>query len=204
MKVRTLALAVTAALAANAAFALTPTEIGTARTAGTLKEVWMSGASATTRNVFEGFKADCGVSAVHIYTSDATGTVPGSAGDFLAYACNTVTLGPTVMYHTVQGGSFNAFAPHVVGTQLLRVKRPDNNATCAVNAGNPLVYNSCTNINPVTVPDASVNKPDGGVSDVDSPLFQDLFTIAPSSVGTESGANVFQVFGVAVRFIGYH
>lgn len=197
MKIRTLALAVTAALAANSAFALTPAEITTARNAATLHEVWMSGASATTRNTFEGFKADC-TDAVHIYTSDATGTVPGSAGDFLAYACTTATLGKTVMYHTVAGGSFNAFAPHVVGTQLNRVKRPDSNPACVVNGGNPLVYNSCTNINPVATPDSSVALPDGGVSDVDSPLFQDLFVTAPSSVGGEVSANVFQVFGVAV------
>lgn len=199
MKLQQITLAVAATLVAGQAFALSPADIATARTAGTLKEVWMSGASAPTRNVFEAFKADC-TDAVDIYTSDAAGTVPGSAGDFLAYSCTTTTLGKTVLYHTVAGGSFNAFAPHVTGALLKRVKQIENAACAAPIAGGTgdQAYRSCATVTPATTPDGSVALPDGGVSDVDSPLFQDLFTTAPSSVGSEVSANVFQVFGVAV------
>lgn len=198
MKLKQIVLATAVALAAPAAFALTPADVATARSANTLHEAWMSGASAPTRNVFEAFKKDC-TDAMHIYVNDAAGTVPGSAGDYLAYACTT-SLGPTVLYHTVSGGSFNAFAPHVVGAQLKRVAQVDT-ATCAAPVANALgdtVYRGCNIITPATAPDAAPGLPDGGVSDVDSPLFQDLFTTAPSSVGSEVSANVFQVFGVAV------
>lgn len=199
MKLHQIALAVATLAAAGQAAALDQAAIAAARAGGTLKEVWVSGASAVTRNAFEAFKADC-TDPVHIYTNDAAGTVPGSAGDFMAYACTTNTLGPTVAYHTVAGGSFNAFAPHVVGAQLERVKQADI-ASCAapvVGGTGDTVYRSCTKVNPVVTADLAPALPDGGFSDVDSPLFQDLFTTAPASVGTEASANVFQVFGVAV------
>ncbi|MEW6677414.1 MAG: hypothetical protein AB1421_05795 [Pseudomonadota bacterium] len=197
MKLHQIALALAALTAAGQAAALTPAEIAAARTAGQLHEVWASGASAPTRNVFEAFKTDC-TDTVDVYTADAAGTVPGSAGDYLAYACTTSTLGKTVMYHTVSGGSFNAFAPHVNGDQLKRLGALDTNAACVANANTANVYNSCASVTAATAADSAPALPDGGVSDVDSPLFQDLFTTAPSSVGTEVSANVFQVFGVAV------
>ena len=117
MKVSTLSLAVVAALATSSAFALSPAQISAARTAGTLKEVWLSGATAPTINVFEAIKKDC-TNIIDFYTSDAAATLVGSAGNLTAYSCNTNTLGPTVVYHTLTGGSFNAFAPHATGPGL--------------------------------------------------------------------------------------
>lgn len=204
MKLHQIALAVAALAAAGQAQALSPTDVAAARAAGTLTEVWMSGASAVTRNQFEAFKADCR-GGVSIYTSHATGTVPGNAGNFLAYACNHATTGNTVLYVNVNAGSFGAFAPHVTPTRYQRLRAIGAPGSSCPNSGanefGDMAYRGCTL---ASVADAAAGAdggprlPAGGYSDVESALFQDLFTIPPSSVGSEVAAGVAQVFGVAV------
>lgn len=214
-KMNKMLLAVAATLLASQAVAapVTPANIASARANNKLQETWISGASAPTFNVFQGFVAGCDANSVSTFNTDASLTAlrPGSAGDYLAYAC---TRGGkvSVVYHTVAGGSFNAFAPHVpndvdgdgtVGTTKLdRIKKIDSN-TCVLQSGTFALtnqsaitsYGSCTTVVPANNPDGAIAKPAGGFSDVESALFGVTDT---STYGTEGEALIGQVFGVAV------
>ena len=129
MKLKQIAIAV-AAMAAAPAFALTPAQVGGAT------QLWISGASAPTNSVFLGAMTLCrgvsyrdaggvaqtnpGAIDAHMYL-ESTGLEPGkSSGDRVAYACTVGTADlragvlegtKVVLYHTVEGGSFNAYAP---------------------------------------------------------------------------------------------
>lgn len=133
MKLKQIALAV-AALAATPAFALTPGQVGGATS------LWITGASAPTNAVFQGMMTLCrGMSYRDAtgqlqtnpgsidasYYLEGTGTEPGrsGAGDRVAYACTVGTFDgragvlegqKVVAYHTVEGGSFNAYAPALI------------------------------------------------------------------------------------------
>jgi len=218
MKFTKIALAVAATLVAGQAFAatVTPSDIASARTNGTLQETWLSGASAPTFNIYDGYALGCDVGTMALYNSGTSTTAvkPGSTGNFNAYACTRGGV-VSVMYHTVDGGSFNAYAPHVANdvdgdgifgiTALKRLKAIDNNATCAVIAatynGVP-VYNKCATVTPtaanvlteVSAALKPVALPAGGFSDVEAALWG----VDASAAGTESQANVGQVFGLAV------
>lgn len=200
MQFKQIALAVAATLIAGqaAAAAVTQADVQAARAAGTLQETWLSGASAPTLNVFQGFALGCDAGSVALFTNNATAGRPGSTGDYNAYACTRGGV-VSVAYHTVAGGSFNAYAPHVDGTQLQRVKALDT-ATCTVTGSATVgttvypVKANCTRLNPVATPDGAPALPAGGFSDVEAALFG--FDV--SSAGTEAQANVGQVFGVAV------
>lgn len=199
MQVKQMILAVAATLAAGSVLAapVTPAQIGAARTAGTLQETWISGASAPTFNIFRGFELGCDANSVSIFSNSSSDTSvrPGSLGNYAAYAC---TRGGrvSVVYHTVFDGSLNAYAPHINGTQLQRLRRLEN-ANCAVAANSfpgHTNYKSCTLVNPAATPDGAIAKPAGGFSDVEAALFG--FDV--SAAGTEVEANVGQTFGVAV------
>lgn len=199
MKFTKIALAVAATLmAGQAAAAVTAADVASARSAGTLQETWLSGASAPTLNVFQGFALGCDAGSLAVWTNNASAGRPGSIGDYAAYGCTRGGV-VSVAYHTVAGGSFNAYAPHVSGTQLERVKSVDT-ATCSVSGTATVgtltfpVRANCNRVNPVSAPDGGPVKPAGGFSDVEAALFG--FDV--SSAGTEAQANVGQVFGVAV------
>jgi len=132
MKLNQIALAV-AAMAAAPAFALTPAQVGGAT------QLWITGASAPTNSVFLGAMTLCkgvsykdakginrtnpGAIDAHMYL-ESTGLEPGkSSGDRVAYACSVDTFDDragvlegtkVVLYHTVEGGSFNAYAPALI------------------------------------------------------------------------------------------
>ena len=122
MKLSKIALAVAALGMAPAAFALTPAQIA----AGPTTYVWLSGASAPSNSVFRSVLSLCnglagngGTNDAHMYL-ESTGTEPGkSSGDRVAYACTMSAAAgslagkKTVVYHTVEAGSFNAYAPHL-------------------------------------------------------------------------------------------
>ncbi|WP_025041354.1 hypothetical protein [Nitrosospira briensis] len=122
MNLSKIAVAVAALGAAQAAFALTPAQVN----AGPTTYVWLSGASAPTNAVFRSVMALCnglagngGANDAHMYLEGA-GTEPGkSSGDRVAYACTMSSAAGSlagkkvVVYHTVEGGSFNAYAPHL-------------------------------------------------------------------------------------------
>ena len=134
MKLNKIALAVAAVCASPAAFALTPADID-----GTTVRLWLSGASAPTASVYKGvltlcqgmqYKDALGVTHTNPGTRDAhlylektdAGALPGSAGDRMAYTCTVQTDDgragslegkKVVVFHTVEGGSFNYVTPHI-------------------------------------------------------------------------------------------
>ncbi|ABE50672.1 hypothetical protein [Methylobacillus flagellatus] len=199
MQVKQLILAVAATLAAGSVLAapVTPADIGAARAAGTLQETWISGASAPTFNIYTGFASGCDADSVSLFSSSSSDTNvrPGSLGNYAAYACTRGGV-VSVVYHSVADGSWNAYAPHIDGTQLQRLRRLDQ-ANCQVATGafpGHVNYKSCALVNPAVNADGAVAKPAGGFSDVEASLFG--FDV--SAAGTEAEAYVGQTFGVAV------
>ena len=226
MKLNQIALAVAATCAAAPAFALTPAQID----ASTV-QLWISGATAPTASVYKGIRTLCadndGNGApddLHVYTEKADPN-PGksAAGKFYAYAC---TMGPlagsldgvkTVVYHTADSGSFEAYTPHLflagesnplVGGTLKRMKPVKSGNTCAtstvVNATGDATYTGCgvdtvtlaANASPYGVP----TLPQGGFSDTEYTLNQLNLGISKSlsDIGSETPTNVGQGFGLAV------
>jgi len=205
-------LAVATTLAAGQAFAAVPTgpvtaaDITDAKAGSYLQETWLSGASAPTANMYAAFKAGCDTGTMAIYTSRTKNALPGDLGDYSAYAC--VRGGDTVhvLYHTVAGGSFNAYTPHLTGTapdgsalptKLLRVKYVPNN-TCGNNgtnsAGDKIYWNCQTTQPGVSTADTAPVIPDIGVSDVEAALWgYDV-----SAAGEEKNLGITQGFGIAV------
>lgn len=134
MKLKQMAMAIAALGVAPTAFALTPSQID-----GTTARLWLSGASAPTASVYKGVLTLCqgmsykdatgvthinpGVRDAHLYLeSNTAGSLPGSAGDRMAYTCTVQTDDSragslegkkVVVFHTVEGGSFNYVSPHI-------------------------------------------------------------------------------------------
>ena len=156
MKLTKIALALACLVGSTAAFAapVTQAQIEAARVAGTLQQAWISGATAPTISVYEGWVGSgagvgCDAGTNTIFTSQTgvgnANVKPGSIGNFMAYACTRSGV-VSVLYHVLDGGSLLAYAPHTVGTKLARLKyvgtstcatttaytdasNPDNNAT---------------------------------------------------------------------------
>jgi hypothetical protein len=209
-------LAVAATLFAGQAFAapVTQAQINTARGNGALNEAWISGASAPTYNVFQGFVAGCDADSVSVYNNGTSTNVsrPGASasGNFLAYACTRGGV-VSVLYHTIDGGSFNAYAPHIPNdvdgdgnfgtTNLRRISRLGNNSACAAQTGTFAlpgqsaipVFRSCSIVTPATAADGAPVLPAGGFSDVEAALWG----VSTDGYGTEINANVGQAFGIA-------
>lgn len=214
MKFTKIALAVAASLVAGqaAAAAVTQADIAAANTAGTLQEAWLSGASAPTYNVFAGFALGCDAGTLAVFTNHTSAAKPGSLKDYSAYACQRGGV-VSVMYHTIAGGSFNAFAPHVpndvdgdgvFGTTALQRVKNLATATCGTTTSvtdsslfggtSYPVTIGCQKLDPAATSDGAVALPNGGFSDVEA----GLFGVDVSAHGTQSSALVGQVFGVAV------
>lgn len=205
MQFKQIALAVAATLVAGhaAAAAVTQADIVAARSNGTLQEAWLSGASAPTFNVFDGFSRGCDSGTQAIFTNATTAGKPGSIGNFMGYACTRGGV-VTAMYHTVDGGSFNAYAPHLTGTapdgtsmpaQLRRVRNLGTVSCTGSGTWNSIpVRTGCAIAVGATVGDSAPALPAGGFSDVEA----SLFGVDVSAAGTEADANVSQVFGLAV------
>lgn len=212
MKFTKIALAIAATLVAGqaAAAAVTQADIAAAKTAGTLQEAWLSGASAPTYNVFAGFALGCDADTLAVFTNHTQAKKPGSLKDYSAYACQRGGV-VSVMYHTIAGGSFNAFAPHVpndvdgdgvVGTTALQRVKNLATATCGTtttvtDTGLGIDYPvtiGCQKLDPAASADGAIALPQGGFSDVEA----GLFGVDVSAYGTQSGALIGQVFGVAV------
>jgi hypothetical protein len=229
LKMRQIALLV-ASLSTSAvsmAAAVTVEQIDTAREAGTLQQAWITGASAPTRTVYEGWVRGCDADTNTIFSSQGgTAVVPGSIGNYSAYACTRGGV-VSVLYHTLDGGSLNAYTPHTVGTVLGRVKYVGDGNGCeatplnyedAVNPlNNAVVYKGCDQIGggvPATGATTESNTtnaaaiatdpnapalPLGGYSDVEAALFPEAIGGGDvSSRGAESDVGVGQVFGLAV------
>ena len=209
-------LAVAATLFAGQVFAapVTQSQIDNARGKGALNETWISGASAPTYNVFQGFAAGCDANTLAVFNngSATAAAKPGSsaAGNFLAYACTRGGV-TSVVYHTTDGGSFNAYAPHIPNdvdgdgvfgtTNLRRIGKLGSNAGCVAQTGTLSLpgqtaipsYKSCAIVTPATAADGATVKPAGGFADVEA----GLFGVSVEGYGVEANANVGQVFGIA-------
>jgi hypothetical protein len=233
LKMRQIALLI-ASISVSAAAVAAPVsveQIDAALTAGTLDQAWITGASAPTRTVYEGWVRGCDVvngapTNTIFSTQSGSAAVPGSIGNFSAYACLRGGR-VSVLYHTLDGGSLNAYTPHTVNSVLARVKYVGSGNGCGatpvnyVDTVNPLnnavVFKGCTQIGigvPATGATTDSNNtnlaaiatdpqapawPIGGYSDVEAALFSAAIGGGDvSSRGTESDVGVGQVFGLAV------
>jgi len=182
-------IAVAAALAAcGAAHALTPAQIEAARTAGTLKEVYIAGASAQRLFLGAWMQAQCKATTFDVFFN-GTGAAP-TGSNHRAYSCQL----------SKQVGNWAA------GTNVLLVKRDQGGSTQGVNpiatgtAQDMMVVDStCTatgNSSPAAdilvpsyaCPSTAARLADAGVSDVEPALFQaSINLLAPSvAVATTS------------------
>lgn len=196
MKLHQIALAVAAFAAVGSAAAATQT-------------VWSSGASAPTKTVFNAYRSNCTGGLVTVHQAGSTVGIPGDSGtgNFFRYSCTfdgakTAVYGGDIvnMYHTVDGGSFNAFTPYLnpanpeysVAGQGQFIKRVDETSAACVAAGTAAgvtTFRSCGTIDPA-------NKPDGGFADVEDDLWPTLMTYGENF--TTSSANIGQLFAVVV------
>lgn len=220
-------------------FALTLAEIADPTTV----RLWITGSSSSARSIYQAVRTLCvdnfdgtgsngdpyGPDDLRVFTEKADPN-PGksTAGKFAAYAC---TMGPlagsldgvrTVVYHTFDAGSFEAYAPHLylagevnpaVGSTLKRLKPIDGTNTCAevpvLNGSGDLTYTGCG----ADVVDIAANTdqfslptlPQGGFSDTEYTLNQLNLAIIKSldDIGTEAPTNVGQGFGLAVSYALY-
>ena len=174
MKLTKIALTIAVLLGSAQAFALpvTAAQITAAQSAGTLQQAWISGATAPTKSVYEGWVGSgagvgCDAASNSIFTTQAltsSNITPGSLGNFTAYACTRGGV-VSVLYHTLDGGSLMYVAPHTVGVRLARVKFAGTGNGCtgslnyvdATNAdNNATVFKGCTLIGTV-LPAAGAN-----------------------------------------------
>lgn len=239
MKLNKISLAVATLLASTQAFAapVTVAEIDAAQSNGTLQQAWISGASAPTISVYEGWVGvagaptgeSCDVGTNTIFSNQAStvsSVKPGTIGNFNAYACKRNGV-VSVLYHTLDGGSLNAFTPHTVGTKLARVKFVGTGNGCtgsltytdASNSRNDAtVFKGCalvgvalpgnaqatvssnnTNAAAVVADPLAPQLPVGGFSDVEGSLFPTSIGGGDvSAKGSDVAVGIGQVFGVVV------
>ena len=191
--------------------------------AAAVETIWSSGASAPTKAVFNAFRSNCvggATGAITVHQAGSTVAIPGDSGtgNFFRYSCpfavaipgSNIAANEVVnMYHTVDGGSFNAFAPHLVdaganktaGQALKRVNETVVSATVCVPAaaiGGVTTHKSCSTIDPALT-DPTIGNPDGGFSDVESALFGSLIGAGGMNlVVPDTSANIAQAFAVVV------
>ncbi len=229
MKLKQIALAVAATCVAAPSFALTPADID-----GSTVQLWISGATAPTKSVYAAVRslcadndADGNADDLHVYLeknpADAADQVPGksAAGKFAAYAC---TMGPlagsldgvkTVVYHTFDAGSFEAYTPHLflagevhplVPATLSRLNDITAGGSTCVTGLAPNTFVGCgkgpvalaSNVDLFSTP----TLPQGGYSDTEYTLNQLNLGISKSlgDIGYEAPTNVGQGFGLAVSY----
>jgi len=170
--------------AAPAAFALTPAQVDSSTV-----RLWLSGASAPTASLYKGALTLCqgmqykdaagvthtnpGTRDAHLYLeSAAAGKLPGGSGDRNAYTCTVQTDDSragslegqkVVVFHTVEGGSFNYVAPHITIAGEVNPNLPGNlqrisnieglaaGGQCAVGAAEAVNVDISGILNPVGV-----------------------------------------------------
>jgi hypothetical protein len=216
MKLKQIAILVAGLVATSAAYAgVTPAQIDAARLAGTLDQAFITGASAPSKTIYEGFVGSgtavgCDPGTQSIFTSQTgTNVVPGGLGNVLGYACTRGTR-TLAVYHSIAGGSLTAYTPHTINAQIERLRflgqacatGPLNYVDTTNANNNATVYKGCTALTGLaaaTEANGGPNKPAGGYSDVEARLF-------PSSIGggnvsafgTEADAYLGQAFGIVV------
>jgi len=203
MKLRLIAMAALAA--AGSAHALTPAQIDTARADGSLKEVYLAGASAQRLFIGAWFQQQCKPATFDVFFN-GTGDTP-SGSNHRAYSCE---LNKKI-------GNWLA------GTKVLLVKRDQGGSTQGVNpvaTGTAqdvmVVGGTCTSISTNASPAEDITLPtyacngvtprvvDAGVSDVEPALFQKQVNLlapntAVSTTTLDSKAFNQTIMGVAVN-----
>ena len=203
---------------------VTVAQIDAARADGTLQQAWMTGASAPTLTLYAGWVRGCDLDTNTVFGGSSSSDRPGNTGNYAAYAC-TRSGRVSVLYHTLDGGSLNAYTPHTVGSVLGRLKFIGTGNGCKdsvnyVDSLNPnnnaLVYRGCTVLGVglatagATPEQNQTNSaalltdpngpqwPTGGLSDVEAALFPNSIGggLQVSKFGTESDVGVGQVFTV--------
>lgn len=185
MKIRNIALAALA-VAAGSAHALTPAQIDAARTAGTLKEVYVAGASAQRLFVAAWFQQQCKPTTFDVFFN---GTGPAPVGSsHRAYSCElkkTVGNWPTgtkvLFVKRDAGGSGQGVNPVATGTAQDQMV-VDGSCTAT---GNPtpatdilLPSFACAGVAPRLA--------DAGVSDVEPALFQKAVNLLAPNVAVDT------------------
>lgn len=213
MKLRLIALAAGLA-AASAAHALTPTEIAAARSAGTIKEITIAGASALRLSLAAYVAEICDTTTMHVYFDSVAGS------NHRAYACNLKTktgnyaIGtPIVVYKRDQGGSGQGVNPIATNTATAQMKIA-NDATCTVTATPAFTDIQIANY----ICTATENRvADAGISDVEPNLLNQAPNLADTTAGNPGsgavspvdlsnvvvGSFVQGIFGVAVNKQAY-
>ena len=216
MKLKQIAFLVAGMAVSATAFAgVTPAQVEAARVAGTLDQAFITGASAPTRTVYEGFVGSgtavgCDPGTQSIFTSQGgTNVTPGGLGNVLGYAC---TRGGRTLavYHSIAGGSLTAYTPHTINSQIERLRflgtscasGPLSYVDSTNTNNNATVYKGCTALtgaSAATGSDFGPTKPAGGFSDVEAKLFDSAIGGGDvTAFGAEADAYVGQVFGVIV------
>ena len=223
MKLKTIALLVAGLTTTATAIAgVTPAQIEAARAAGTLDQAFITGASAPSKAIYEGFVGSgtaigCDPGTQSIFTSQSlivlpattANFTPGGLGNVLGYACTRGTR-TIAVYHTISGGSLTAYTPHTLNTNIERLRflglsctsGPSNYVDLSNTNNNATVYKACTALTPAAAVSEAVGnpgKPAGGFSDVEARLFPTIIGGGNvSSKGTEGEAYIGQAFGVVV------
>lgn len=185
MKLRLLAFAA-GLVAASGAQALTPADIAAARTAGTIKEISISGASALRLSIGAYVQEICTPATLHVYFNGSLPVTSTSGANHRAYACQlNAAVGayaagtPVVVYKRDQGGSAQGVNPIALNSAIAHLKIV-NDATCAVTP-NPAFSD-------IQVPNylcsSTENRvSDAGISDVEPNMLNQLPNLADTTAG---------------------
>jgi hypothetical protein len=175
MKYRLIALAAIAATGAAQAAIISPTQIDSARTAGTLKEYRFFGASAQSRMIGSYMQSIC--------TADYTTYFDTTAGsNHRAYACTmnkqvgNHPAGTLVLVNKREAGG-SIFGVNPIALDIAENAMQITNAGCVVTGSNPDV-----NVAAYTCGTVALQKAQAGLSDVEPARFSDSVEV--------NGANV--------------
>lgn len=223
MKLRLLAIAA-GLVAASGAQALTPADIAAARTAGTIKEISISGASALRLSLAAYVAEICAPGSLHVYFNGTLPVASSSGANHRAYACNLnadvktsgngYTAGtPVIIYKRDQGGSVQGVNPIALNSSIAHMKVV-NDSTCAATP-NP-------NFTDIQVPNylcsGTENRvSDAGISDVEPGMLNQQPNLPDTTAGDPASGTVLPVdmsnvvsapfvqgiFGVAVNKQAY-
>lgn len=170
MKLRLIATA--ALMACGAAQALTPAQIETARSNGTLEEINLAGASAQRLFIAAWFQDQCTASSFDVFFN-GTGSAP-SGSSYRAYSCNLAKkVGnypsgtPVLVVKRDTGGSFEGVNPVALATAQTNMLV---DSTCTA-TGNPRPATDIL-VPTYACPNTQNVVSDAGFSDVEPALFQ--------------------------------
>lgn len=219
MKLHTIAVACALA-AAGSAQALTPAQIDAARTAGTLKEIFISGASALRTSFGAYVQEICNTADFDVMYDD--GGAGANLGDGVyrptedgvnhrAYSCtlrgpanvgNYVAGTPVLVYKRDQGGSGQGVTPILVPTAITRMTVAAANCVANTTQPSPAVDVQIPSFMCTGTANAY---PDGGISDVEPVLLQANVNLQTGQVAAtipptvNAGSLVQAIFGVVVN-----